>query len=128
MRDLTAHDPEDAKRKMPDIEVFGDPGAWVLIAKASSKSGGWMKTTKAMKIGDQSLLVQTETEFHDVRYDNEPPSLSQALTYVPSATLKQDEQGNWRIVPVLLAYPFTYRDGGIGIGGIQTIPASKEDE
>lgn len=68
---------------MPDIEVVGDPGAWVLIAKASSQAEGWMKSTKAMEL-DTGCLVQVSTQQrnHDGSY-----AIAEALTFVPHLKL-----------------------------------------
>ena len=33
---------EDVQKKVSDVKVFGNPGAWVLLGKASSEPQGWM--------------------------------------------------------------------------------------
>ena len=40
----------DAREKISDIEIYGNPNTWVLLSKASSESEGWMKSTKAMQV------------------------------------------------------------------------------
>ena len=77
---------EDTKQNVPNLEVYGNPGAWVLISKASSRLQGWMKSTKAMEIYAfqgvfQGVLVQTETELHEV--GSQTTSCSQALCFLP---------------------------------------------
>lgn len=80
---------EDAKKKVSDIEVFGDGDTFELICKASSKSQGWMKSTKAMKIKPNGLLVQVSTQQGD--------NVAEALTYIPGAVIREDNEGNKRI-------------------------------
>jgi hypothetical protein len=53
---------EELKEKVSDVRVHGDPGAWVCIGKASSKEGGWMKSTKVMTIKGLGVLVQVSTQ------------------------------------------------------------------
>lgn len=69
-----------------DIESVNNPGRWKLVCKASSKSEGWMKTTKSLEIEGVGCLVQTETQQRNVDQTN---SVSQALVFVPGATNKQ---------------------------------------
>ena len=79
---------EDLKAKVNDVEVFGNPDTWLLIAKASSKSQGWMKSTKAMEIVGCGVVIQVSTQQGD--------NVSEALTFVPGATIASkviDEKG-----------------------------------
>lgn len=73
---LNVTDTADAKTKISDIEVTGNPDAWQLICKASSKSQGWMKSTKAMTL-ENGLLVQVSTQTRE--------GVAEALTFVPCA-------------------------------------------
>lgn len=70
----------DFAAKIPDVQVVGDPDTWKLICKASSKSQGWMKSTKAMLVPGIGVLVQVSTQqFNEV---------AEAITLVPGAYLK----------------------------------------
>jgi hypothetical protein len=68
-----------ARTNVPDIEVFGNGDAFKLICKASSKSEGWMKSTKAMDIGTGCIVqVTTQQRNPDGSY-----AIAEAVTYVP---------------------------------------------
>jgi len=51
----------EAKAKVSDIKVFGNGDLFQLIAKASSKEQGWMKSTKAMET-PKGCVVRQETK------------------------------------------------------------------
>jgi len=78
-RSLANVDPASAAASTPDIVVHGDPGAWVLICKASSQSQGWMKSTKRMKVAG-GWLYQVTTEH---RANGVVTACAEALTFVP---------------------------------------------
>jgi hypothetical protein len=40
----------DAQQKISDIQVVGNGDLFTVLCKASSKSQGWMKSTKAMQL------------------------------------------------------------------------------
>lgn len=69
---------EDAKKKVNDIEVFGNGDLFQLISKASSKSQGWMKSTKAMDVGN-GVVVQVTTQQWD--------EVAEALVFVPGVKI-----------------------------------------
>ena len=54
-----------AKDNISDLKVFGNGDTFQLICKASSQSGGWMKSTKAMEIKGIGCLVQVSTQQGD---------------------------------------------------------------
>lgn len=81
---------EDVKKKVSDVEVFGDGDLFQLISKASSKSQGWMKSTKAMKT-NQGVVVQVTTQ---QRNPDGSYTVAEALTFVPNAVIEVDENGN----------------------------------
>lgn len=81
--DVTGMD--DLKEKVSDVKVFGDPGAWKLICKASSDQEGWMKSTKAMKIKGLGVMVQVTTQ--------QDENVAEALEFIPGACLWTDENG-----------------------------------
>lgn len=50
----------DAQAKVSDVIIVGNPDVWCLICKASSKSQGWMKSTKAIDT-TSGVVVQVST-------------------------------------------------------------------
>lgn len=87
---LDVTNPKDLVQKVTDVEVVGDPDTWVLIAKASSKSQGWMKSTKAMSLGVIGTLIQVSTQ---QRNPDGSWALAEALTFVPNTTIVIDGSG-----------------------------------
>lgn len=77
---LNNSDISGAKKNVPDIKTFGDGDAWQLICKASSESEGWMKSTKAMQVGEAGCLVQVTTQ---QRNPDGSYALAEAITFVP---------------------------------------------
>lgn len=82
---LTNTNVKRAKDQVSDLEVYGNGDIFKLISKASSQSEGWMKSTKAMDTGN-GVVVQVTTQQWD--------QVAEALTFVPGATIKEDENGN----------------------------------
>ena len=72
-----------------DLETFGNPDAWKLLCKASSKAEGWMKSTKAMDIG-AGTLVQVSTQQGD--------QIAEALQYLPAVGVRPSKYGGYRLV------------------------------
>lgn len=80
----------DAKTKISDIKVIGNPDIWQLITKASSEKEGWMKSTKAMDVGNGCLVQMTTQQKNlDGSY-----SISETSTFIPNVDIKTDENGN----------------------------------
>jgi hypothetical protein len=75
----------EAKKNVSDIKVFGNGDLFQLIAKASSKEQGWMKSTKAMETS-MGCVIQVTTQQNE--------HVAEALTFVPGASIKVDENGN----------------------------------
>lgn len=73
-------DVSGAKTNVPDIKTFGNGDAWQLICKASSDREGWMKSTKAMQVGDAGCLVQVTTQQRNPDGSN---AIAEAVTFVP---------------------------------------------
>lgn len=92
MKTVNVVDSEDLKKKVSDVEVFGNPDAFQLICKASSKSEGWMKSTKVMEIPRRGCIVQVSTQQGD--------NVAEALCFVPDVAILVDDNGNKKIVPV----------------------------
>lgn len=80
----------DVKKKVSDIEVFGNGDLWQLISKASSKEQGWMKSTKALLVNNGVVLqVTTQQRNPDGSY-----AIAEALSFVPNAHIFTDGDGN----------------------------------
>lgn len=79
-KSLNVKDTTDAKAKVSDIEAVGDPDAWKLLSKVSSKSQGWMKSTKVMEIPGSGLVMQVSTQQGD--------NVAEALEFIPGAVLQ----------------------------------------
>ena len=71
-----------AKENVKDLKVFGNGDLFKLIAKASSKEEGWMKSTKAMQIDDVGCIVQVTTQ--------QGENVAEALVYVPGVRVDGD--------------------------------------
>lgn len=88
---LNVTNAEDSKNKVSDVEIYGNPDLFVCISKASSKTGGWMKSTKVMEIEGGGCVVQVTTQQGD--------KVAEALTFVPETMLSKDNSGNYKLVP-----------------------------
>lgn len=66
---------------IPDLEVWGDGDMFKLLCKASSKSEGWMKSTKALEIPRVGCVVQVTTQQGD--------NVSEAVTFVPMVKIQE---------------------------------------
>ncbi len=82
-RALDNEDMVTASASTPDMKVSGNPGAWVLVCKASSQSQGWMKSTKAMDV-PHGVLVQVTTEH---RHNGIAVACAEALSYLPGISV-----------------------------------------
>ena len=80
---------EDAKKKVNDLVVVGNGNLWQLLCKASSKSEGWMKSTKAMEVKGNGCVVQVTTQ--------QGNNVSEALAFVPSVKIVEDENGGKKL-------------------------------
>lgn len=81
---------EDAKIKVPDIKVVGNGDSFQLLCKASSKDGGWMKSTKAYEIPGAGVIVQTTTQQHG--------NVAEALVFVGCVKIVDDVNGGKKLV------------------------------
>lgn len=89
-KDLTVTSIEDAKAKVPDIQVFGNGDAWQLLSKASSKQGGWMKSTKALEIKGYGVVLQVSTQ--------QGTNVAEALVSLQGVKITDDENGGKKLV------------------------------
>jgi hypothetical protein len=90
-QDNTANKPEekpvdvinsqDLKKKVQDVTTFGNPDAFQLFCKASSKEQGWMKSTKICNVPRTGCVMQTETQ---IRNPDGSYTSSQALVFIPN--------------------------------------------
>lgn len=86
-----------ARKQVKDLEVFGNPDIFKLICKASSKSEGWMKSTKAMYIEAVGCVVQVTTQQGD--------NVSEALTFIPGVCICENRDENGNLVRKLISIP-----------------------
>ena len=73
---------KDLQKNINDFEIFGED-VWKLIAKVSSKSQNWFKSTKAMEIPNKGCLIQVST------YDN--GQIAEALEFIPNVRIIENE-------------------------------------
>ena len=85
---LNVSNVKQAKEVINDIEVFGNGDLWKLLCKASSKSQGWMKSTKAMELYN-GCLVQATTQQGD--------NVAESITFVPNVGIGRDQNGYPRL-------------------------------
>lgn len=97
-RDLHISNSHGAAANIKDLVLYGDPDAWICIAKASSEAQGFMKSTKAMNVPGLGVLVQVTTMQKEL-----PPAglvesdevfhTSEALAFVPDAIINHTVTG-----------------------------------
>ena len=88
---LRSTDVSEARENVVDIEIFGDGDLFKLLSKASSKSEGWMKSTKAMEIVGVGCVVQVTTQQGD--------QVAEALVFVPGVCVANRDQGGRQLLP-----------------------------
>jgi len=106
MTEKTLHnsDVSGASQNVPDLKVVGNGNLFKLLCKASSKSEGWMKSTKAMQVpGGCVVQVTTQQINPDGSY-----AIAEALTFVPYVSIADDENNGRKLVvsmePVNIPY------------------------
>ena len=72
-----------ATKNVKDIMFWGDGDIFKLISKASSQNEGWMKSTKAMSVGN-GVVVQVTTQ---QRNKDNSYSVAEAITFVPNVKI-----------------------------------------
>lgn len=101
-KSLHSNPDNGTKKNVKDVQMWGMEDAFKLISKASSEAEGWMKSTKAMFVGNGSLVqVTTQQRNPDGSY-----AVAEALTYVPGVTWYDHPEGYRFLAPV----PDTYKD------------------
>lgn len=94
MKTLHNSDVSGARQNVKDIRVVGNGDMFQLLCKASSENEGWMKSTKAMQVpGGCVVQVTTQQRNVDGTY-----AVAEALTFVPSVTIADDENGGRKLV------------------------------
>lgn len=91
---LNNSDVKGAKKQVPDLELFGNGDLFQLICKASSKSEGWMKSTKAMNIAKLGCVIQCTTQ--------QGNNIAEAVCFVPGSRIHEAENGYRYIVKGLV--------------------------
>ena len=90
--DMTVTSGPDLAAKVSDVEVVGGD-MWRVLCKASSKSQGWMKSSKAMEVPGGCLVqVTTQQKNPDGSY-----AVAEALAFVPGVKLAADPRGGCKL-------------------------------
>nr|WP_293844223.1 hypothetical protein [uncultured Arsenicibacter sp.] len=92
---------EDVKKTTPDVKVTGNGDLFQLIAKASSDSQGWMKSTKAMETPG-GCVVQVTSEFRDS--NGRVTACAEAITFVPGVAIGIHDDGTKGLIPAYKSY------------------------
>jgi len=79
----------DSIQKVSDVEIVGNPDTWQLLCKASSKSEGWMKSTKAMEIDGLGCILQITTQQGD--------NVAESTCIVPYVKIVDDINGGKKL-------------------------------
>lgn len=77
-----------ATKNVKDIVFWGNGDLFKLISKASSQNEGWMKSTKAMHVGN-GVVVQVTTQ---QRNPDGSYAIAEALTFVPTACIHEEKK------------------------------------
>ena len=87
-------DASGAHKNVSDLAIVGNGDMFRLLCKASSQKEGWMKSTKALDIGNGCLVqVTTQQRNPDGSY-----AVAEALAFVPEAQVKHDLDGGRKLV------------------------------
>lgn len=82
---------ETVSDNVPDVVLLGvDENPWKLMCKAYSKKEGWMKSTKAMNLHGNNVLVQVTTQ---QRNPDGSYSIAEALITVQGSVVPGLEKG-----------------------------------
>ena len=87
-------DADGARKNVKDIVFWGDGDLFKLISKASSEKEGWMKSTKAMYVGNGCVVqVTTQQRNPDGSY-----VVAEAVTFVPGVVISEVYNDEGKIV------------------------------
>jgi len=90
---------EDLKQNEPQnkaiITETGNLGIWQQIYSREIKENGHQifRRTKAMQVGS-GVVIHTSSTFFLTQGFNLPPNTSEALVFIPGASIKEDAEGN----------------------------------
>ena len=91
MKTLHNSDVSGARKNVQDLDIYGNGDMFQLLAKASSKIEGWMKSTKAMEVAGVGCVVQVTTQ--------QGENVAEALCFVPHVKIVKDaEHGGRKLV------------------------------
>ncbi|MGL5232176.1 MAG: hypothetical protein ACRC7W_02445 [Fusobacteriaceae bacterium] len=88
-------DQNQCKKVVPDVKMFGED-LFKLLSKASSESGRWMKSTKALEIDGVGCVVQVTTQQGD--------NVAEAVTFVPNTYVLEERDSDGIVKSRRLAY------------------------
>lgn len=90
-----------ATKNVKDIRFWGDGDTFKLISKASSEQEGWMKSTKAMDVGNGCVVqVTTQQRNADGSY-----AVAEAVCFVPNVSILEKANSD-RVVVSRSLIPF----------------------
>ena len=84
-RSLSNTNTADTAATTSDVVIVGHPDAWRLLAKASSKFQGWMKSTKAMDVRGGIVLQVTTEHRHP---DGHVTACAESVCFVPGVSME----------------------------------------
>lgn len=84
-----------AKDNVKDIQFWGDGDTFKLICKASSANEGWMKSTKAMQVGNKGCVIQVTTQQKGI---DGTYTIAEALTYIPGGAIEETKDESGKVV------------------------------
>ena len=90
MKTLNNTTSNGATKNVKDIEFWGNGDTFKLISKASSKSEGWMKSTKAMEITGAGCAVQVTTQ--------QGSNIAEALTFIPGVRIYEELDNDGKVI------------------------------
>ena len=100
MKTMHNSDQSPATTNVPDIVKFGSPDRFKLLFKASSRTEGWMKSTKAMQVSTGCVVqVTTQQQNPDGSY-----ALAEALTFVPGVVIYDEVSVDGELKGRILVY------------------------
>lgn len=104
-----------ATKNVKDIQFWGDGDTFRLISKASSESEGWMKSTKAMPVGN-SVVIQVTTQ---QRNPDGSYSVAEALTTVDNVIIREYKVGD--TVEARTIIPRTWEHEGVHVTAVRNV-------
>lgn len=89
-RTLDVTDTAEARAKVSEVVVKGNPDQFQLLCEASSQNQGWMKSAKALEIEGLGCIVQVTTQ--------QGQNVAEALVFVPHARVVEDGNGGRKLI------------------------------